>query len=77
MAIIYEDIGFMRKAAFFTRKAARHCTSQHLPPQGWTAVRNTINDHFQFQVTVSLSKDIFISVIQPDEKCFGWIQNSF
>ena len=38
MAIMYEDIGYMRKAAFFTRKAARHCTSQHLPPQGWTAV---------------------------------------
>ena len=38
MAIMYEDIGYMRKAAFFTRKAAQQCTLKGLPRQGWTAV---------------------------------------
>ncbi|XP_028405958.1 trafficking protein particle complex subunit 9-like isoform X2 [Dendronephthya gigantea] len=44
MAMIYEDVGYMRKAAFFTRVAARHCTSQHLPPQGWTASYNLMRN---------------------------------
>lgn len=44
MAIMYEDIGFTRKAAFFTRLAALHCTSQHLPLQGWTASYNLLRN---------------------------------
>jgi hypothetical protein len=79
MAMMYEDIGYMRKAAFFTRKAARHYTSQHLPPQGWTAVslKTPPLPCFKIAITASLSEDVLISVLQSDEKCFGWIQNTF
>ena len=77
MSIMYEDIGFLRKAAFFTRMAALHCTSQHLPLQGWTAVSQLcliMNTTFRF---IFCFIDVYIYiyficlVIQSAAKCVG------
>ena len=38
-AVLYDDLGFKRKAGFFTRVAAMQCASQQLPNPLWLLVR--------------------------------------
>ena len=37
-ALLYSEIGFERKAAFFSRIMAMHCVAQSLPQQAWALV---------------------------------------
>ena len=37
--MLYDELGFRRKAGFFTRVAAMQCVSQHLPHPLWVLVR--------------------------------------
>ena len=38
-AVLYDELGFRRKAGFFTRIAAMQCVSQQLPHPLWPLVK--------------------------------------